>query len=236
MHEKMNLLRELQEIDQELAEISGFRARHEEELKGLTVEKDRIQTMVDELNAQLEVLQKDEAQLQQELLGEKDQIAKVEARLPEIQTQKEYVAVLKEIDMAKKASIDTLAKSAEKEKEILELQADLEEKETQLAALTEKSEARAAEVATLLTESDEKAAARQTTRDSLAQDLPKPLLRKYQQIFARRGGLAVARAVEGACLGCNMQLPPQQFNRLHLGTELQSCPHCNRLLFMEQAQ
>ncbi len=235
MHEKMNLLRELQEIDQELAEIIAIRTRHESELQGLTADKERIQAMVDELSAQLDELQKEEAQLQQELLGEKDQIEKVEARLPEIQTQKEYVAVLKEIDMAKKASIETLAKTAEKEKEIAELQADLDEKQTELAAISEKSEARQAEVTELLKENDGKAEARQSTRDSLAKDLPKPLLRKYQQIFARRGGLAVTRVADGACLGCNMQLPPQQYNQLHRGTELQSCPHCNRLLYMERA-
>lgn len=234
MQEKINLLRELQEIDQELAEITAVRTRHEGELQGLTAEQERIQGMVDELSTQLEELQKEEAFLQQEMLGELDQIEKVESRLPEIQTQKEYVAVLKEIDMAKKASIDTQTKATDKEKEIAELEADLDEKQSELATVSEKSEARQAEVATLLKENDKKASTRQATRDSLAKDLPTPLLRKYQQIFSRRGGLAVARVVEGACLGCNMHLPPQQYNRLHQGTELQSCPHCNRLLYIEQ--
>ncbi len=235
MHEKMNLLRELQEVDQELAELATVRASYEGELQELSGGLQRVQGMVDELNSQLDELKKDEAQLQQELLAEKDQITKVEARLPEIQTQKEYVAVLKEIDMAKKASLDTQGKIAEKGRELAELQADLDEKQVELTALTEKNDARQAEVAALFKASDEKSIARKATRDSLAKDLPNSLLSKYQRIFARRGGLAVARVVDGACLGCNMQLPPQQYNRLHRGTELQSCPHCNRLLYMEQA-
>lgn len=235
MHEKMNLLRELQEVDQELAEIAEVRAKHESELKVLDADRERVEQMVAELTAQLDELQHEEAQLQQEQLAEKDQISKVEARLPEIQTQKEYVAVLKEIDMAKKASLETQGKISEKEKEISELQSDLEEKQTELNALSEKSEARQAEVVEVLSGNDAKAAARQSTRDSLAKDLPKQLLRKYQQIFLRRNGLAVARVEDGACLGCNMQLPPQQYNQLHRGTELQSCPHCNRLLFLEKS-
>ncbi len=234
MHEKMNLLRELQEVDQELTELATVRAKHEAELQDLSAEENRIQEMVDELNAQLDVLQKEDAQLQQEVLAEKDQIVKVEARLPEIQTQKEYVAVLKEIDMAKKASLDTQAKITLKETELAELMADLEEKQAELDAISEKSSARQAEVDKILAESDVTCAARQATRDSLAKDLPNSLLSKYQRIFSRRGGLAVARVVEGACLGCNMQLPPQQYNRLHQGNELQSCPHCNRLLYMDR--
>ena len=233
MHKKMNLLRELQEVDQELTELATVRAKHEGELQELSAEENRIQEMVDELNAQLDELQKDDAQLQQEMLAERDQITKVEARLPEIQTQKEYVAVLKEIDMAKKASLDTQAKITLKETELTELMADLEEKQAELDAVSEKSAARQAEVAKILAESDATCTARQATRDSLAKDLPNSLLSKYQRIFTRRGGLAVARVVEGACLGCNMQLPPQQYNRLHQGTELQSCPHCNRLLYMD---
>ena len=235
MHEKMNLLRELQEVDQELTELATVRSSHESELRALSAEQGRVQAMVDELNAQLDDLQKEDALLQQELLGEKDQISKVEARLPEIQTQKEYVAVLKEIDMAKKASLDTQAKISEKENQLTELMADLEEKQTELDAVSEKNAARQTEVAKILTESDETCAARKSTRDSLAKDLPNSLLSKYQRIFTRRNGLAVARVLDGACLGCNMQLPPQQYNRLHMGKELQSCPHCNRLLFMDQA-
>ncbi len=235
MHEKMNLLRELQEVDQELAELATVRVKYEGELQVLFAEKDRVQGMVDELTVQLEDLQKEDAQLQREMLGERDQIAKVEARLPEIQTQKEYVAVLKEIDMAKKASLDTQAKISLKETELVEIMADLEEKQVELGAISEMGAARQAEVDKILAESDATCVARQATRDSLAKDLPKSLLSKYQRIFSRRGGLAVARVVDGTCLGCNIQLPPQQYNRLHRGTELQSCPQCNRLLFMDRA-
>ncbi|MCF6179825.1 MAG: C4-type zinc ribbon domain-containing protein [Geopsychrobacter sp.] len=235
MHEKMNLLRELQEVDQELVLIVTERTRYEEELQEIGEEREKIQQMADELSTQLEALKKEESQFQQELLAEKDQIEKVEGRLPEIQTQKEYVAVLKEIDMAKKASIETQTKIAEKDKAISELQADFDEKQTKLAAITEKSDARKAEVNKIFAASEKTCKARRATRDSLAKDLPNSLLSKYQRIFSRRGGLAVARVVEGACLGCNMQLPPQQYNRLQRGTELQSCPHCNRLLYIEQA-
>jgi predicted nucleic acid-binding Zn-ribbon protein len=230
----MNLLRELQEVDQELAELAKARAGFEGELQGLSDEKMRVQGMVDELQAQLDELRQDATQLRQVLQAEKDQTLKVESRLPEIQTQKEYVAVLKEIDMAKKASLETTAKIAVKDKEISELKADFDEKQTELEAISEKCAARQAEVDSLLAASNKKADACKSTRNSLAQDLPKSLLSKYQRIFSHRGGLAVARVVEGACLGCNMQLPPQQFNRLHRGTELQDCPHCNRLLYMDQ--
>lgn len=233
MHDKMNLLRELQEIDQEVSAIEATRQGYQDELSAFDAEISHIQGMADELSAELEELQKAEAQLQQELLKEQDNIAKVEARLPEIQTQKEYVAVLKEIDLAKKANKEIEDQVLAKQQEMETLGEDLKEKQADLSAVTEKADARRGELDALLAETEQGLQDKQSTRDAVAADIPGPLLRKYQTLFKRRGGLAVAMARNGACLGCNMQLPPQQFNSLFRQADLQTCPHCNRLLYVE---
>jgi len=233
VQEKLNLRRELQEIDQELAQAAAVRQGFEDESQGLTAEQDRVQVMADELLAQLDVLQQDLAQLRQQQGIETDQIKKAESRLPAIQTQKEYVAVLKEIDMAKKTCLETQTQISEINKQIDELEADLAEKNTSLDIMKKQTAARGKEIEALLSENEQKISARRATRESLAKDLPKSLLSKYQRIFARREGLALVGVAEGACCGCHMQLPPQQYNQLHRGTELQSCPHCNRLLYMD---
>ncbi len=234
MHEKMNLLKELQEIDQEISSIEATHKGYQTELSGFDTETGRVQAMLDELNEELEALKQDEAQLQQALLKERDNIKKVEGRLPEIQTQKEYVAVLKEIDMAKKANKELDEQLQAKLQEIATLEQDQQEKQTELSAIAEKADARGAELGELLAESEKALKQRKETRKSVAEDVPAPLLRKYQTLFKRRAGLALALARNGACLGCNMQLPPQQFNSLLRVTELQTCPHCNRLLYVEQ--
>lgn len=234
MHEQMNLLKELQEIDQEISTIEKGQQSYRDELETFESDVARVQGMLDELVAELALLQKDEAQLQQDLLRERDNITRVEGRLPEIQTQKEYVAVLKEIDMAKKANKDLDDQLQAKQQEIGALEEDQLEKESELGAIKEKAEARGSEISELLAESDSTLQKRKTTRESVATDLPAPLLRKYQTLFKRRGGLALALARNGACLGCNMQLPPQQYNSLLRVNDMQTCPHCNRLLYVEQ--
>jgi predicted nucleic acid-binding Zn-ribbon protein len=229
----MNLLKELQEIDQEISAIEATQQGYRDELAAFDADAARVQEMLDELNAELALLQKDEAQLQQDLLKERDNIGRVEGRLPEIQTQKEYVAVLKEIDVAKKANKDLEDQLQAKQLEISALEQDQQEKETELGSIKENAEARGAELSELMNASEATLEKRKSTRDSVAGDLPSPLLRKYQTLFKRRGGLALALARNGACLGCNMQLPPQQYNSLLRVTEMQTCPHCNRLLYVE---
>lgn len=233
MHEKMNLLKELQEIDQEVSSIEATQQGYHDELEAFESDADRVQGMLDELTAELTLLQKDEAQLQQDLLRERDNVTRVEGRLPGIQTQKEYVAVLKEIDVAKKANKDLEDQVLAKQQEIGALEQDQQEKQDQLNVIKGNAEARAAELSGLMAESAATLQKRKETRESVASDLPTPLLRQYQTLFKRRGGLALALARDGACCGCHMQLPPQQYNSLLRETEMQTCPHCNRLLYVE---
>jgi len=232
---KLNLLRDLQEIDREISSIETTRQGYRDELEAFEADAARVQEMLDQLGEELAVLQQDEAQLQQELLKERDNVTRVEARLPEIQTQKEYVAVLKEIDVAKKANKDLEEQLQAKQQEISVLDEDRQEKETELAAIKESSDVRGAELKELLSESEEILMKRTQTRETVASELPASLLKKYNTLFKRRGGVALALARNGACLGCNMQLPPQQFNKLLKVKELQTCPHCNRILYVEQS-
>jgi len=230
---KMNLLKDLQEIDQEISAIEATRQGYRNELSDFEAEASKVQGMLDQLTDEVAVLQQAEAELQQGLLKERDNVTRVEARLPEIQTQKEYVAVLKEIDVAKKANKDVEEQMQAKKQEISVLEADLQEKQSELAAIQEKSEARGVELEKLLAESEGVLLKRTQTRESVAAELPASLLRKYHTLFKRRGGLALALASNGACLGCHMQLPPQQYNKLLKVEEIQTCPHCNRILYVE---
>ena len=233
MQNQMNLLKDLQEIDQEISAIEATQQDYRNELAGFEADATRVQGMVDQLSDEIALLQQSEGELQQDLLKEKDNVVRVEARLPEIQTQKEYVAVLKEIETAKKSNKEIEDQVQAKKLEVGTLEADLEEKDTELAAISEKADARGAELKKLLAESESVLLKRTKTREAVATELPVTLLRKYQNLFKRRAGLALALATRGACMGCNMQLPPQQYNRLLQVNEIQSCPHCNRILFVE---
>lgn len=236
MQNKMNLLRDLQEIDQEISSIEITRQGYRDELAIFEADAVKVQEMLDQLNDEISLLQQSEVELQQELLKKRDNVTWVEARLPEIQTQKEYVAVLKEIDVAKKANKEFEEQLQAKQQEIKVLEEDLLEKESKLVAINEKSEVRGAELNQLLAESEDVLLKRIQTREAVAEELPASLLRKYQALFKRRGGLALAMVRNGACLGCNMKLPPQQYNKLLRVTEIQTCPHCNRILYVEKNQ
>jgi hypothetical protein len=228
----MELLKELQELDQELNKVRQNRKELEIEQAALNADLERVQAMADSLEADSDALRAQGRELSMALTQEQENVKKAESRLPEIKTQKEYVAVLKEIDTAKKMTKDIEDRIRAKDGEIESLNKEREEKNGELAALRGKVEARQAEIAAVFAEYDQAADEKESQRGALLAQLPVPLRKRYQLLFERRGGMAVVEARNGACLGCNMHLPPQLFNSLFQTREILSCPHCNRLLFV----
>ena len=60
--------------------------------------------------------------------------------------------------------------------------------------------------------------------------IPKPLLKRYETIRAKRMGVGLALVVDGSCQGCNMKLPPQLYNILQRANTVEQCPSCSRLM------
>ncbi len=236
MQERMQLLKDLQGLDQELNRIAQHRSKLEAEDAALRGERERVQAMVDTLTEEIERLQEQRRELTQALALEQDNVKKAEGRLPSIQTQKEYLAVLKEIDTAKKTNKEIGDRIAEKDREIDALSKDCDEKSAELAQVSEKVAGRQAQIAEAMGQSDEALGEKGSQRDAMLEKLPAALRKRYRLLMDRRAGVAVVEARNGACLGCNMHLPPQLFNSLFRSEEIQSCPHCNRLLFVESVE
>ncbi len=152
--------------------------------------------------------------------------------MPQIKTQKEYVAVLKEVDTAKKLAKEIQTQIDAKDEVLTTLVADKTEKDEQLAKSTEQAEARCAEIDESLVSVNKKLDEMDKQRKGLLDELPTKLRKRYELLMSRRDGIAVVEASSGACLGCHMHLPPQLFNSLFVVKDIQTCPHCNRLLYV----
>ncbi len=233
MQEKLQLLKELQFLDSERQTLSQQCRTFEKEQDLLQADLDKVQIMVDSLASSIEECETQRREFCKALALEEGNIARAEGRLTQIKTQKEYVAVLKEVDTAKKIAKEVSGQIAVKDSELAALGEEKAEKDADLAVLnervTEQRNTLNAEQAKLEAELE----AMTNRREELLKQLPASLRKRYQLLLDRRNGIAVVEARGGACLGCHMHLPPQQFNSLYVAAEVQSCPHCNRLLFID---
>ncbi len=230
--DQMILLKELQGLDQKLNDIGQDQRKLETERQGIDTEVVRIRDMVASLESSIAELEGQRSQLRLALDQEQANVEKSEGRLPEIKTQKEYLAVLKEIDTAKKLQKDLTDQVEAKNTEIAALTEEQAEKELNLAEMEAQIATRCGEIEDALKAFEKSCNSLVKKRDSLLNPLPKAMKRSYRLLMERRAGVAIVEARNGACLGCNMHLPPQLFNSLFLTKEIKTCPHCSRMLFV----
>ncbi len=170
-----------------------------------------------------------EAEIEDEIVHIKDR----QTKLMNVQTNREYQSLLKEIEEAKKLN-------KTRETEIVDL---MEQAESLQTKITEEGNVCRAEdellneakekVDTLAAGIDKKKVKFQKKRNTQAKKIKDSLLRRYDQLRSKRNGLAITGVTKGVCRGCFMNIPPQQFNEVLRGEQILSCPTCQRLMFHE---
>jgi len=170
-----------------------------------------------------------EVAVQNEMLG------KSKGKLQAARNEKENKAAQREIDTIRRTI-------QEREKEVLQVMEAIEQYrvaieehtrefaqlEEHLKEVEEAGRVRMAEVERRIGETSAR-------RAELAGRVSPPLLRQYERLH-KRIGVAVVSAVDGKCTGCNMNLPPQQYNELMRGEKLFTCPACVRILVYKRAE
>ncbi len=175
-------------------------------------------------------------ELEAETADEDVRIKDRQAKLMNVQTNREYQSLLREIEDAKKANnareeeIVLLMEQAEAHQNtIAEEQAKCEEEESELATAGE-------EMAQQAKELDEEKLKITEKREAKAKMISQALLKKYERLRENRKGVAVVGATNAVCQGCFMNIPPQLFNELLREQELLACPTCNRMLYHKAAK
>jgi uncharacterized protein len=235
LREKLKALEALQQID---LEANGVRA----EADSIPARRTQIEAGVHDARrayeadrARLEDNERERRQLDTLLQMERDKVKKWEGRLGDIKTPREYAALSREIDIAKKTNesqseqLRALAGQAEELRRTLDDKAGaLSDREMGAKAETAELEKRAAEYQRKL---DELAAG----RAEAAKIVDPGLLSRYENIKRRRAGIAVAAVVGATCQGCNRNIPPQLSIVLQRADSIESCPNCNRIIYAQSA-
>ena len=218
--------RELQELEISLSSVAG----HVEKLRQ---EIDIQQADLDHLLAEDQQSGVMRRQLERELAEGEARIRTKRMRLNQVRNDKELQALGHEVETQKETNQRLEA----------ELMAAMEAAEPRSPKIKELTEALAKKRAELIAGEKEIAAQvedlkvsirkQKLERDQMAGNIDVALLSRYEMIFSRRNGLAVAEAKGGTCQGCRMRLPPQLYNEIQRHSQVCFCPNCQRILYYE---
>lgn len=236
MRKNLKMLDELQEIDLKLDGVKGEKESLLQEIAALDSKVAEAQNGIAGKNADLLALDGEKQVLEETLVTETENIARSEARLKEIKTQKEYQAVSKEISTAKKLMAELEEQILQKISQLDELKSEIAGREENLQALGDNVASQKADLQAKIEQLEAGMVADVAAKESAIKSLPASVMRRYNLLREQRKGLAVVEARDGYCLGCNMNLPPQLYNSLFRGDDLITCPHCQRMLVLRQEE
>ena len=211
----------------ELVESAPARIEQiEERFRERNAEYVALQTRFDELEA-------DQRSRNQELADLEEARRKYTDQLMQVKNQREYAAMLKEIDAVK-------ARAAEHEDAVLR---DMEESEAlrgDLEARTEHIQAEREQVEqerqAVETEAERARGAIErldAERAAIEAELPVELVETVRRVEEYRQGVFLAKADGQVCQSCFVRIRPQVFQEIKLGTRIHACGNCRRLLYHE---
>jgi len=235
LREKLKALEELQQIDLESHEVRTG-------LDGLPARKAVVEAKVvearkayDGTKAALESNERERRQIETLLGMERDKVKKWEGRLGEIKTPREYAALSREIDIAKKTNESQSEQSRTLTDAALALRQQLEQRGEALSDAEEAAEAGLAALEQERTEREAQLAALEARRGGAVALVDPGLLAKYENIRKRRAGVAVAPVVGATCKGCHRNIPPQLSIVLQRADSIETCPNCHRIIYSHAA-
>jgi hypothetical protein len=76
--------------------------------------------------------------------------------------------------------------------------------------------------------------AREARRAKAAGEVPAALLRRYEQIRTRQGGVGMVKVTEPVCPGCHVGIPSEVMKAIKAYSQPQGCESCGRLFYYEK--
>ena len=233
MREQLELLWELQKIDLTLKRIKEERDRFPKEMKKLderqNIEKEKVQKE----REKIESLEKERRQKERNLNTEQEKIKRAEGRMFEVKTNKEYQALLSEIEAIKETTSREEEEILQILEEIDELKKDLLKREKEVTTTLEKIERERKKIQEKMDQGEGLWKEQKERREVLSKQLESGLFKLYNTLKEKRQGLGVVNVKGETCQGCFVNIPPQMFIEVQKTNALIRCPNCNRILYWE---
>jgi predicted nucleic acid-binding Zn-ribbon protein len=235
MEEQLSLLIQLQEIDANIRIQSEQKKKLPEALAALERRRTAANDDLAMVKESLQTAQKNKRERDKDLEVGAQKIDKLKARASEIKTNKEYQALLKEIEAAEqesKAIEDDILLLMEKgDGAAAQITAAEQRARQEEEAIQAEQKQHEAEFAKL----EEGLKAVEMARQELISRIKPSILAQYQKLLASKNGIAMAEARNEACSGCYMSIPPQVFVNVKKNESIITCPNCGRILFYKES-
>ncbi|MBX7097746.1 MAG: hypothetical protein K1X89_08545 [Myxococcaceae bacterium] len=235
MREKLLALLQLQKVDLEIAAARKAAETYPKQLGELEKELAAARSVLEAERSKLTDMDRQRSTLEQTIVEEKDKVKKWEARLTEQRSTREYSALAREIDIAKKSNLTMGEESVELAKQVAAQREVAKQKEGVFSAKATELQGKMDEIKAKLAEAEGAMSGLEGKRAEAAKTVDATLLKRYDQVRKKRMPALVSVVHPGTCQGCRMNVPPNMYNQLIASMGIGECPRCNRIIHAAEA-
>ena len=223
----------LQTIDSEIYVLKNEKELKPKEIEAIEAAFEEKKKHLAALEQALLNFQKQRKDKELELASKEGSTKKLETQLYQLKTNKEYQAMMQQIQDAKadasviEDQILGLFEQSDRIKNDISQEKQGHQEEEKVAEAEKKN------IRDRIEEIDERIAQLEAQRKQIIPALDKKMLTQYERILLNRDGLAIVSVKDNSCGGCNMFVPPQVINLIRMYERIITCEVCNRILYIE---
>jgi len=232
MNKIIEKLIELQKIDSQIFALKKQVKEKSEGLNVFSVQIENKNTQIKGFEEELKQIQVKHKEKELDLQVKEESVVKQQVKLPQVKTNKEYNALLLEIEKMKADNsvleedvlkgfdrIDEFSFKIKKEKQDTNKQQEIFKQEK---IFLEK------EIKLLNSQIDDLILKKKSLIDS---GIDAEALSLYEKILENKINLAIVPVINNCCQGCFMAVRPQTLNEIKIG-KLVTCEYCVRILYL----
>lgn len=231
--ENLDMLVYIQALERNIQIVETKLKDIPQKMEALDKNLENTRGSITEMESDLKNLKKKYRFIEEEVAVSRDREIKNKEKLGSVKTNKEYQAVLKEIDDLKK-------KISALEDEMLVILEQIEECESLIAEKTKESEVLFQKieqdkevVQAEFKEEEKKLADFKEKREKAGKMVDPKLFEKYTWVQNLVGPMAIVTVKKAVCQGCHLNIPHQMYNELQRCDSLRFCPHCQRMIYFD---
>jgi uncharacterized protein len=234
MNPDLQRLIELEKVDREVSRLTDEVAALPKRVAAIEEKLAEHKAAVEKAKAQIKGNEASRRQLEADIKGFQEKIAKYRSQSSSVKTNDEYRALMHEVEFAEKQIggcedkiLELMISLENDEKSLKKAEAELKTESADVEKEKVEARVRTTEDEKLLTELREK-------RNGLRTGVNDGALAHYDRVLRQRKS-AIAEAREQKCQACYVMVRPQTWQEIRTNDQIVTCSSCGRILFFDPA-
>ncbi|MEW5924715.1 MAG: C4-type zinc ribbon domain-containing protein [Candidatus Zixiibacteriota bacterium] len=232
----IELLLKLQVIDYDLGELERSKEYIPDMMENLKREIKEAQELFQKTEKELSESQVMQKSLELEISVKQEELKKLQGQMMSIKTNKEYDALISQIDNVKEAISERETQVLELIEKVEKLNNGIEDYRQKSTEIADQNEKQLAILKEKMDSVGTKISIKEDERLRIGIQVPKRTMSVYERVRKNRGGDVVVAVKKRACGACYKALPPHRIQEIKRGDQIITCDNCGRMLIWHEGE